>query len=176
MSDNVICLTVLGRERPGIVAGITGVLVEQDCNIRDSTMTILAGEFSMLLIVALPPDKNGLQLERALRDVQRRFELTVSVKQLNDDEIHHRKPEGAQVWAVTIYGGDRKGIVHEVASVMARKGISITDLKTRVVLSSLQGAGMISMRVLAPPRVELDRVREQLDDLAARFGVEVSIG
>ena len=45
MPGQTICLTVLGRERPGIVAAITGVLFDNDCNIRDSTMTILAGEF-----------------------------------------------------------------------------------------------------------------------------------
>lgn len=175
MAENTICLTVLGRERPGIVAGITGVLFEEDCNIRDSTMTILAGEFSMLLIVELPPVMTNLQLERALREVQRRFELTVLIKTLKEEEFHFHKPPNSRTWAITIYGGDRKGIVHHVASLMSRKGISITDLKTRVI-SSLAGAGIVSMRVMAPVGVDIEEVRKQLNDVAARFGVEVSLG
>ena len=175
MAENTICLTVLGRERPGIVAGITGVLFEQDCNIRDSTMTILAGEFAMLLIVEMPPEMTKLQLERSLREVQHRFDLTVLIKMLREEEFQFRKPPGSRTWAITIYGGDRKGIVHHVASLMSRKGISITDLKTRVI-SSMEGAGIVTMRVLAPVGVDLKEVRQQLKDVAARFGVEVSLG
>ena len=175
MATNTICLTVLGRERPGIVSGITKVLFDEDCNIRDSTMTILAGEFVMLLIVELPPEMTNLQLERELRGAQQRFELTVFIKQLNEEEVRYHKPSNSHTWAVTIYGGDRPGIVHHVASLMARKGISITDLKTRVI-SSMEGAGMVSMRVMAPVQVELEELRKQLNDVAARFGVEVSIG
>jgi glycine cleavage system transcriptional repressor len=175
MRQRTICLTVLGRERPGIVAGITGVLYDTDCNIRDSTMTILAGEFAMLLIVVLPEDLTGQGLERALGDVQRRFELTIFIKPLLEEEVFYQPAPLSRTWAVTIYGGDRKGIVHAVASVMARKSISILTLKTKVI-SDLEGAGIVTMRVLAPPDVELEGVRRQLNDVATRFGIEVSIG
>lgn len=176
MSDrSTICLTVLGRERPGIVAAITGILFDHDCNIRDSTMTILAGEFAMLLIVELPDNMTNAHLDQALSEVQRRFDLSVFIKRLTEEEVHYNQPPGTRNWAVTIYGGDRKGIVHHVASLMARKGISITELKTRVV-GGVTGVGIVSMKVVAPSEVELSVVREQLNEVAARFGVEVSIG
>ena len=172
---STICLTVLGRERPGIVAAITGILYDTDCNIRDSTMTILAGEFVMLLIVELPESITSAHLDQALAEVQRRFDLSVFIKRLTEDELRYEQPHGTKNWAVTIYGGDRKGIVHHVASVMARKGISITELKTKVV-PGLTGVGIVSMKVLAPSEVELQIIREQLNEVAARFGVEVSVG
>lgn len=175
IAKEYICLTVLGRERPGIVAGITGVLVDTDCNIRDSTMTILAGSFAMLLIVELPRETSVPSLEKALAAVQRRFDLTVVIKELQEDEAHFFELPRSRVWAVTIYGGDRQGIVHHVASLMARKGISITSLKTKV-LGNLEGAGIVTMRVLAPPDMEIGQLRDQLNDVAQRFGVEVSIG
>ncbi len=170
-----VCLAVLGRERPGMVAGITGVLYETECNIRDSLMTLLAGEFVMLLIVELPARMTAAALERSLSDVQRRFALTLLTRELLDDEAQIFSPPPSRVWAVTIYGGDRRGIVHHVASVMARKGVSITHLRTKV-LSHLQGAGIVTMRVLAPPELSIEELRRQLDDVAQRFGVEVSIG
>ena len=175
MNERTICLTVLGRERPGIVAGITGVLFDTDCNIRDSTMTILAGEFVMLLIVELPDNMTSTGLDQALAEVQRRFDLSIFIKRLTDDEVRYQPPAGTRSWAVTIYGGDRKGIVHHVASVMARKGISITELKTKVV-GGASGVGIVSMKVMAPADVELAAIRGQLNEVAARFGVEVSIG
>jgi glycine cleavage system transcriptional repressor len=175
MSERSVCLTVMGRERPGIVAAITGVLFDRDCNIRDSTMTILANEFAMLLVVELPPTMSSADLDQALFEVQRRFDLSIFIRRLTEEEVRYAPPPGTKTWGVTIYGGDRKGIVHHVASVMARKGVSITDLKTKV-LGTYEGAGIVSMKVLAPAQVELASVREQLDDVATRFGVEVSIG
>jgi glycine cleavage system transcriptional repressor len=157
------------------VAGITGVLYDTDCNIRDSSMTILAGEFAMLLIVELPDGMSADALDQALAEVQRRFDLAIFIKRLTEEEIRYQPPPGTRNWAVTIYGGDRKGIVHHVASVMARKGVSITELKTKV-LGGLGGVGIVSMKVAAPLEVELGAIRDQLSDVAARFGVEVSIG
>lgn len=175
MAERSICLTVMGRERPGIIAAITGVLYELECNIRDSTMTVLANEFAMLLIVELPDTVSSADLDQALLDAQRRFDLSIFIKRLTEDEVRYQPPSGTKIWAVTIYGGDRKGIVHHVASVMARKGISITELKTKVI-GGLEGAGIVSMKVLAPANVELASIREQLNDVATRFGVEVSVG
>lgn len=175
MSGSTICLTALGRERPGIVAAITGVLFDTDCNIRDSTMTILAGEFAMMVIVDLPPNMAPANLEQALSEVERRFDLGVTLKRLDEEEMRYHVSPEAKNWAVTIYGGDRKGMLHHVASLMARKGVSITELKTKV-LGGMEGAGIISMKVLAPPEVELAEMRSQLHDVANRFGVEVSIG
>ena len=104
-----ICLTVVGRERPGIVAGITGVLLDTDCNIRDSTMTLLQGEFAMMIIVELPEGMSPRALERALFDMQRRFDLTVATRRLDSDEASMPRPNPSTVWAVTTYGGHVRG-------------------------------------------------------------------
>ena len=175
MTGSTICIAALGRERPGIVAAITGVIFDRDCNIRDSTMTILGGEFAMMLIVELPASIALSVLEQALAEVQRRFELGVFIKRLGEEELRYQQAPGTKDWAVTIYGGDRKGMLHHVASLMARKCISITELKTRV-LGGMESAGIISMKLAAPPAVELAEIQAQLQDVAARFGVEVSIG
>lgn len=176
MTDRTtICLTVLGRERPGIVAAITGVLFDADCNIRDSTMTILAGEFAMLLIAELPESTPLSALDTPLAEVQRRFDLSVFIKRLTAEEMRYEQPPGTKTWAVTIYGGDRKGIVHHVASAMARKGISITELKTKV-LGGVGCGGIVTIKMVAPADVELSAIRAQLAEVAARFGVEVSVG
>ncbi len=44
-------LSALGKDRPGIVAGISEVLVRADCNIEDSSMTRLGESFACMLVV-----------------------------------------------------------------------------------------------------------------------------
>jgi glycine cleavage system transcriptional repressor len=47
-------LTVVGRDRPGIVAQVTEILFNLGCNIADSSCSILGGQFAMILIIAHP--------------------------------------------------------------------------------------------------------------------------
>ncbi len=44
-------ISVLGKDRPGIIAAVTRILFEQDCNIENVSQTILQNEFSGIFIV-----------------------------------------------------------------------------------------------------------------------------
>lgn len=52
-STNRAIITVLGSDRPGIVAAVAGVLAEHDVNILDISQTILQGIFTMTMLVDL---------------------------------------------------------------------------------------------------------------------------
>ena len=52
-------VTVLGSDRSGIVASVTGVLARHDVNILDISQTILQGVFTMTMIVDLGPSSTG---------------------------------------------------------------------------------------------------------------------
>ena len=50
---NTAVVTVLGRDRVGIIAGISNLLVGYDININDISQTILDDIFTMVMIVDL---------------------------------------------------------------------------------------------------------------------------
>src|SRR5487761_1165165 len=82
MAEVAVC--AVGVDRPGIVAGVSQVLLRADCNIEDSSMTILRGHFAMMLIVHTPPTLTASQLEAEMDEVARDFDLVVSVRQVGD--------------------------------------------------------------------------------------------
>ena len=49
-------ITVLGSDRPGIVAAVAGAISDHDANILDISQTILQGIFSMTMLVQLSED------------------------------------------------------------------------------------------------------------------------
>lgn len=51
--DNRAVITVLGSDRPGIVAAVAGALSEREANILDISQTILQGIFTMTMLVDL---------------------------------------------------------------------------------------------------------------------------
>src|SRR3954449_2272724 len=123
-------VSAVGADRPGIGAAVPGAFLERGCNRKDTSMTILRGHFAMMLVVAVPEGLEQGALEEALAGPARDYELVVAVR-LIDDSVPV-SPEG-DAWTVSVYGADRPGIVHRVASLLADEGVNIVDLTTRVI-------------------------------------------
>lgn len=122
-----LAVTAIGRDRPGIVAAITGALLDFGGNVDDSQMSILHGQFAVMLIVSVPADADLERISARLEEVGREFELGgITVTPVSDLD------RGAgPTHVLTVYGADRPGIVHDVAGLLAANGVNITDLRTR---------------------------------------------
>ncbi|MHB8330407.1 MAG: ACT domain-containing protein, partial [Acidimicrobiales bacterium] len=77
-------LSAVGADRPGIVAAVSGVLVDLGCNLEDSTMTILQGHFAVLLVVSAAPGVAPGALEAALAPVAAAFDHVVALRPLGE--------------------------------------------------------------------------------------------
>ena len=120
-------MTAIGRDRPGIVAAITGTLLDAGGNVDDSQMSILHGQFAVMLIVSVSDGVSLDELTIQLNEVGREYGLagiTVS-------EVTGLERGAGPSHVLTVYGADRPGIVHEVAELLAARGVNITDLRTR---------------------------------------------
>src|SRR3954469_21720412 len=124
-------LTAVGRDRPGIVAGITAVLLAHDVNVEDSQMTILRGHFTMMLIVAVADEVDETDLSADLRAVGQELGLELLTIAVVNERGGDEEAEPSHI--VSVYGVDHPGIVHAVSSALAERGITITDLTTRLV-------------------------------------------
>jgi len=51
---NKVILSILGHDRPGIIAAVSKILFEQNCNIENVSQTILQFEFAGIFIVSMP--------------------------------------------------------------------------------------------------------------------------
>ena len=164
-----LAVTAIGRDRPGIVAGLTGVLVDAGGNIDDSQMSILHGQFAVMLIVSVPDGTAVDGLRRDLDEAGRTLGLdAVTVCPVSELE---RGPNPTHV--VTVYGADRPGIVHEAARLMAERNIDITDLKTRRTTSGEGHLYTLMMEVA----VEGDpsELEQAVSEMAAATGVDASV-
>jgi glycine cleavage system transcriptional repressor len=124
-------VSALGRDRPGIVAGVAQALLRHEANVEDSQMSILRGHFVMVLIVAAPEGLDAAELRRDLEQAGRALGLdAVSLAEVTATP-HAGPPEPTHV--VSVYGADHPGILHAVAAALAGGGINITDLTTRLV-------------------------------------------
>lgn len=181
-------VAAVGADQSGIVAAVTGVFVEQGCNLQDTAMTILGGHFAMMMVIEATPGTSGADLEAALLPVASRLELLVMVRGIPDEggrspaadqpatgQVGTGQPGAGEHCTVSVYGADRPGIVHGIASLLAEQGINIVDLTTRVVGTSESPVYAMVLEVDIPAAVDLSRLTEQLDGLAQRMGVSASV-
>ena len=120
-------VSAIGRDRPGIVAAISGVLLDLGGNIDDSQMSILHGHFAVMLIVSVPPEVEREELARRLETVRAELEL----EGLAVSPIDELAAGASPTHVLTVYGADHPGIVHAVSSALAAREVNITDLRTR---------------------------------------------
>jgi len=163
---NELAITVVGRDRPGIVADVSGVLAGLRLNLTDSSMTLLRGHFAMTLICVGAP--GAVEVEAALTALTIGGDLVATVRAVPPESVgaHAGTP-----YTLLVHGADRLGIVATVTEVLARVGGNITDLTTR-----LSGAlYLLSAEVDLPSTVDIDDLMAELDDVAERLGVDVTL-
>ena len=77
ISSSRIVITVLGKNRPGIVAGVTRVLGEANVDIRDITQSIIEDIFTMTMLADTAESK--LEAFVSPRMIWRNFRVRSSV-------------------------------------------------------------------------------------------------
>ncbi|MGI8792625.1 MAG: glycine cleavage system protein R [Acidimicrobiales bacterium] len=167
-----VAVAAVGDDRPGIVAAVTGVLMQHGCNLEDTSMTILRGHFAMMLVVECPPGVGATALEHAIETATGSLDLVVSVRPIGDG--HTSRPEG-NGWTIVVYGGDRPGIVHRMSADLADAGVNIIDLTTQV--SGEQDRPVYSMvlEVVTPASLGEPELAALLETAAAELGVECTL-
>jgi glycine cleavage system transcriptional repressor len=125
---NKTVITVLGQDRPGIVASTAKILVEQDCNIENVSQTILQNEFTGIFIVSMPPGLSPEALRTSLQTALSAMDLHVHVKALAPAEPIF-SPQCSEPFVITTRGPDRKGLVAGISEIIARYGVNITNLQ-----------------------------------------------
>lgn len=159
-------ITVLGHDRPGIIAETTDKLAGLGLNLEDSTMTLLRGHFAMMLVCEGPaPDS---EIESALAPLTADGSLTVTVREV---PVEQAPSADGTSWILSVHGGDRPGIVSAVARVVAGVGGNITDLTTRL-------AGdlyLLVAEVDLPAGADVAAVERDLAAVAAELGIGVTL-
>jgi glycine cleavage system transcriptional repressor len=164
MKDQIIAVTVLGRDRPGIVADVTGALAGLHGNLEDSTMTLLRGHFAMVLLVHT--GAGAADVEAALSPLCEGGSLTINARVLDDPVSSEVR---GPVYALHVHGADRPGIVATMTAVVARHGANIVDLSTRLV----DGLYVLIAELELPGEASLVGLEAELKGAAGELGVEV---
>ena len=155
----IVAVTVVGHDRPGIVAEVAGAVAAVGGNLEDSSMTLLRGHFAMTLIANVGEAE---ELRRRLVHLEA-DDLSVSVIAVPTvDAVRGSDPQ-----ILSLHGSDRPGIVSRTAALLADFGGNITDVSTHL------GSDLyvLTAEVQFPADVDLADVKIALEELSTTLGV-----
>src|SRR5688572_20464434 len=120
MTDLVI--TLIGTDRPGIVEAVAAAVADHGGNWLEGRLAHLAGKFAGILRIEVA-DERAPALQAALAGLERAGLKVVA------------EPGGAPAPAgphrameVELLGLDRPGLVREISSLLARRGVNVEEL------------------------------------------------
>ena len=164
--QNYLVVSVLGADKPGIANEVTTLSSENDCNVIDSRMAVLGGEFAVIMM--LSGSWNAIaKFEAALPALEKKFGLLTLVKRT---EIPKNKtnlmPYGIQVVAL-----DNPGIIKDISTFFSSQSINIENLQTDSYKAPHTAAPMLvlNMTVNIPVSMHIADLRDRFtlfcDDL-----------
>jgi glycine cleavage system regulatory protein/folate-dependent phosphoribosylglycinamide formyltransferase PurN len=167
-----LVVTIMGPDRPGIVARLADVAHRHGANWAASRLSRLAGEFAGTVHLEVPPDRADA--------------LTAALKELQDSGLQiaiarSSASSPAAGWrpvTLELVGPDRAGIVSQLTRRLAERGVSIEHLHTEV-LGAAEGGSVrfkVNAHLLVPQAIHNDSLRTELESLASEMMLDIALG
>jgi glycine cleavage system transcriptional repressor len=169
-----VALSAIGEDHPGIVAALTKVFYETGCNLENSSMTQLRGDFAVLLLVSIPESVTLQTLNNLLQPIIQKWSLAVTLRELKPEEVN---PAGSSVlpYTLMVYGLDHPGIVYKVAQSATEQKINIIDLRTHVTENNGKTLYSLILEIEIPDKATLQNFQKNLDALKQELQVDITL-
>jgi len=174
MTVNKIIITVLGQDRPGILAAVSGVLYRLDCNIENVSQTILQSEFAGIFIASRPEELSRQSLMYHLEEELLPRDLYIHMTEVKEGRDEVVLPE-SDPFVITTMGPDRKGIVAAFTGILARYGVNVTQLRAVFKGGDDPHNNTMIYQVDVPRTSDQKELRRELREQAKAFQLEISI-
>ena len=164
-----LVLTIIGKDRTGLVESLARLVAEHDGNWLESRMCRLGGEFAGILRVQLPVAKRAA-LEQALAGL-----TGLKIVLQGDEATATAAPPSFA--SLEVVGPDRPGIVREVTRALVALGVNVEELVTECVSAPMSGEPLFQARakLLLPTGVTVSRLKQSLEPAAGEMGLEFSL-
>jgi len=169
-----IVISVLGPDRPGIIAATTRILFEQDCNIENVSQTILQTEFSGIFIVTVPEKLTADELGQHLKEGLTPLKQHVTVKYLDQAPPSFDSAE-SEPFIITTKGPDQKGLVAKITEIIALHGVNVTNLQAVFKGGDDPSDNVMIYEVDIPGETDQQRLYNDLRNRAGQLGLDISI-
>lgn len=167
--NNFLVISALGKDRPGIVSALSRHISDSGCNIEDSRMSVLGGEFAIMLLVS-GNWKTIASLEEQVPGLQERLGLTIVTKRTEPRD----KSTRTMPYAIDVVAVDYPGIVNQITGFFSSRNINIEEMETSSYAAPHTGTPMFSvhMEIGIPTTTQIAELREAFLDFCDELNMD----
>jgi len=167
-----LVISALGKDRPGIVNQVSRMILDAGCNIEDSRMTVLGGEFALILLVTGVWNEVA-KLEAQLKTLDKKLDLIISIKATEPRAVKDKMVP----YTVDVVSMDHPGIVQNVAEFFSSREINIEDLNTWTYAAAHTGTPMFSMNmtISIPATQNIGRLRDEFTRFCDEMNLDATL-
>jgi len=168
-------MTAFGKDRPGIVADVTQVLYENGCNLEDSTMTLLADEFTLILLFTTGTNEDiEDHLFKECRHLEREKGVSAFLRPVSGAVT--ATPGAFTEHTLHVEGLDKAGIVYKISRFIADNQLNIVDLVSHIEAQPNSGTLMYLMdiHIQVPQGTDMDKVQDGLALVGEELNVDIA--
>lgn len=167
-----LVISAISSDRAGIVHDLSQIILDSGCNIEDSRMIVLSGEFSILLLVSGPWNTIA-KLEGLLPTLEDKLNMHITVKTTEDQQERGR----SLAYGVDVIALDHPGIVHNLASFFSSRKINIQELSTTTYAAAHTGTPMFAVHITVniPAELRIASLREEFMDFCDQLNLDAVI-
>ena len=166
-----LVITASGEDQVGLVQRFTSRIAEAGCNIEESRMALLGGQFAILMLVSGRWDALT-RLEDKLEGIGSELGLSIIGKRTKE------QPRSQPVipYQIDVVAMDHPGIVHNLANFFASRGINIEDVTTSTYPAPHTGTPMfaVTMRVGIPGGTHISSLRGDFFDYCDELNLDAT--
>lgn len=126
-NKQMMVISVMDRDRPGIVAEVTEGISVLGGNLADLRESVLCGYFTMILVAGFPSEISAETVEKTLA---KETSSRVSVEPVEGSLTETAGTE--DVYVLSAVGRDRVGLVAQVSRFCCSRGVNVLDLASHV--------------------------------------------
>jgi len=168
MNKNII-LSVIGPDKPGIVADISEIVKNHSGNIDKSRMIRLGDLFTIMVSIAI----NKQNLDTLNKELMSYSNYQISIHELEQESINNND-ENIQI--LYLNGIDNEGLVYKITNELAKLEINIEELETDVTNAPMSGLTLFSLTAkVTHPKLDCNILKEKMDVLATELNVSITL-
>jgi len=169
-SMNQYVISIMSRDRIGIVRDVAAAISSLDGNIADLSQTVLRGYFTMILLATFPEGMSGEKIKRRLRTIntEDKYPIEFTIFPTTEAVVETRIAQ-ENIYILTASGPDQIGFVAAVATVCANNAINIRDLATMV----NDGQYVMVLQVDLSSAASLSTIQQQLQAFGQAHGIDI---
>lgn len=169
MSKQMI-ISVMSKDRPGIIADITGAIYQLGGDVADLNQTVLCGYLTMILSASFPPEVTKEDLLAAISHIKTSCKFEVSIKELTADQQEEEMGPPEETYILTVQGPNKSGIVHGISRFCYNHNINIFDLATTLRNNQYTMALQLDLKHCT---ASLTTLQQELEEYSQQSGLTI---